>query len=163
VKKICVDKLVGEGSTSDAAREVAIASLFASKRFSVTERCEVADAVLRGAVSEKSGFKSQSEGEATSFGAAAGRADRLSAAVGAVGFGSSEKLASAETRWHASVSIRLVGKDGEILWAHSFDSPGGKTKGALADAVDRAVKQLVRDVERLQPPSVTPPPGPSAK
>jgi len=163
VKRICVDKLVAEGATADAARELAIASLFASKRFAVTEKCEAADAVLKGAVVEKSGFKSQSEGEATSFGAAGGRADRYSAAIGAVGFGSAEKLGSAETRWSASVSIRLVDKDGDVLWAHSFDSPGGKAKGALADAVERAVKQLLRDVERLSRPAGSPAENPPGK
>jgi hypothetical protein len=99
------------------------------------------------------------EGEATDFGAAAGGA-RVSgrsadAAFGALVGGSGESLYSAETRSSASLILRLTNLDGDVIWAHSQDSTGGKVKGAIADAAERAVKQLLRDVERvaLKPPA----------
>jgi hypothetical protein len=138
VRRLCIGQFAGEESDAAVAKEIAIASLYASKKFVITEKCDGADAVLKGALIEKSGFKAQSEGEGTSFAGASG---------------SAEELSSAETRRHASVSLRLVDKDGEVLWAHSFDSPGGKSKGALADAVDRTIRSLIREVEKLQKPA----------
>jgi hypothetical protein len=157
VRRLCIGQFAGEESDAAVAKEIAIASLYASKKFVITEKCDGADAVLKGALIEKSGFKAQSEGEGTSFAGASGSARGsvvgALAEFGALGLGGSEKLSSAETRRHASVSLRLVDKDGEVLWAHSFDSPGGKSKGALADAVDRTIRSLIREVEKLQKPA----------
>jgi hypothetical protein len=41
-----------------------------------------------------------------------------------------------------------VDQEGTVVWAYSQDSPGGKVKGAIADAIERAVKQLLREVEK---------------
>jgi hypothetical protein len=46
------------------------------------------------------------------------------------------------------VVLRLVDADGEVIWAYSVDSTGGKTRGAVSDAVDQGVRQLMRDVGR---------------
>ena len=55
---------------------------------------------------------------------------------------------------------RLVDKDGEILWATSLESTGGKTKGAIGDAAERAARKLLRDLERAEkqnaPPAKSP-------
>ena len=152
IKRICVEKISGEEPLAPAARELAIAGLFAAKRFVVTERCDKADAVLKGAVLERNEKRVRAEGEAADFGVAAGAASVTrtggAAAIGALAGGSSESLLSAESRTSASVILRLVDAEGIVLWAYSQDSPGGKVKGALADAVDRAVKQLLREIER---------------
>ncbi len=61
-----------------------------------------------------------------------------------------ESLSSAETKEHAVVTLRLVNKEGEVLWAVSNESSGGKTKGAIGDAADRAARRLLRDIERAE-------------
>ena len=53
VKRICVENLVGDQALVAPAKEIAIAALFASKRYTVTEKCDKADAVLKGAVLER--------------------------------------------------------------------------------------------------------------
>ncbi len=92
------------------------------------------------------------EAEATDFGVAGGSAtvnrSGGSAGFGAMLGGSRESLFSAETRASASIVLRLLDSAGTVIWAHIQDSPGGKIKAAIPDAVDCAVKQLVRDVER---------------
>lgn len=152
IKRICVDRIVGEEAVVAAARELAIAGLFSARRFAITEKCDKADAILKGAVLERGELKVRGEGEATDFGAAAGGASvgRTSgrAAFGAIAGGSGESLYSAETRASASVVLRLVDQEGTIIWAYSQNSAGGKVKGAIADAMERAVKQLLREVER---------------
>jgi hypothetical protein len=59
-------------------------------------------------------------------------------------------LFSAETGTKASVTLRLVDQEGEVIWAYTQDSAGGKNKGAVADAVERAMKQLQRDASRSE-------------
>ncbi|MFN0168655.1 MAG: hypothetical protein ACKV22_19700 [Bryobacteraceae bacterium] len=155
IKRICVDRLVGEDSMVAPAREIAIAALFAAKRFTVTEKCEKADAVLKGAVLERGERRTRAEGESANFGVAGGGASANrnsgSAGFGAVVGGSEESLYSSETRSRASVALRLVDQDGDVLWAYTQDSTGGKTKGAIADAVERTVRQLLRAMDRSLP------------
>lgn len=154
VKRICVEKISGDGTQGAQAQEMAFASLFASKRFVLTENCEKADAVIKGAVTETTDQRVRAEAEDIEFGKAVGAASASlgsgTAAVAAAHGGASETLASSETRRQVSVSLRIVDKDGEVLWAHTQESGGGKVKGPLADAVDRAVKQLVRDIEKAE-------------
>lgn len=154
VRRVCVDRFVGEEALTGAVREIASASLFALKRFRVTDNCTRADAVLKGAVLERSTKRVRGEGETTGFGKTAGAvaADRsgvVGAVVGASGL-ADEQLYSSESGSAASITLRLVTTDGDVLWAYTQDSPGGKTKGAVADAVERAVKQLEREVNRAQ-------------
>jgi len=154
IRRVCVDKFVGEEALVATVREIAIASLFSLKRFTVTEKCEKADATLKGAVIERAEKRVRAEGEAADFGVAAGGASgsrhSVTAGFGAAVGGSGESLLSAETGARASVTIRLVDADGDVLWAYTQDSPGGKTKGAVSDAVDRAIKQLQREIARSE-------------
>lgn len=153
-KKLCVETFVGAEVLAGQAREMAFASLFASKRFALTENCGKADVVMKGAVIQEGEQQVRSESESTNFGVLAGGATANSsggtAAVGASKGGSSEALTSAETVTQASVSIRIVDKEGEVIWAYTQESKGGKIKTPLADAMERAVKQLLRDLEKAE-------------
>lgn len=140
VKRVCVQGF-GEGALGVQAREMIIARLFESKRFSLTENCDKSEFVLKGSVSEKGEFTQRSEQEA------------------AAGIGG-ERLYSADQKRQATVTLRLVDKDGEILWAASLESSGGKTKGAIGDAAERAVRKFLRDLERAEKQSNTNPAKP---
>lgn len=156
VKTICIGPFVGDASQAAAAREVATSALFSTKRFKVTEKCDKADVVLKGAVLERSERRVRGEGESTNFGVAAGGAsasrNSASGGFGAAVGGSGETLYSSENRSQATVTLRLVDAEGDIVWAHTQDSPEGKTKSALVDAVERAVRQLMKEVERAEKP-----------
>jgi hypothetical protein len=51
---------------------------------------------------------------------------------------------------HAAVTIRLIDREGDIIWAITLESDGGKNKGAVGDAAERVVKRLIRDIERAE-------------
>ena len=140
VKRVCVQNF-GDDALGVQVREMVIAKLFESKRFSLTENCGKADFALKGTVIEKGEFSQRGEQE------------------GASGIGG-ERLYSTDQKKQATVTLRLVDKDGEILWASSQESTGGKTKGAIADAADRAVRKFLRDIERAEKQSTTTPAKP---
>lgn len=155
VQRVCVDKFTGEDVLTAPVREIAIAALFGLKRFAITENCARADATLKGAVLERATERVRGEGETTGFGtargvAAANRSRAVAAIAGNAGL-ADEQLYSAESGTAASVTLRLVTQDGDVLWAYTQDSPGGKSRGAVADAVERAVKQLERELNRTRP------------
>jgi hypothetical protein len=167
VKRVCVQNF-GDDALGVQAREMVIARLFESKRFSLTENCAKADFVLKGAVTERSDREFREESEGIGFGASASGSSSSGSGAGRTGTSASgsaradtrETLASSKTVQHAAVTMRLVDKDGEILWAASLESTGGKTKGAIGDAAERAARKLLRDIERAEkqdaPPAKSP-------
>ncbi len=157
VKRVCVQNF-GEDALGVQAREMVIAKLFEAKRFSLTENCEKADFVLKGSITERSDRVSRSESEGIGFGESAAAASSSGSGATRSGVAASassrgdthESLSSSEVKLQAAVTMRLVDKDGEILWAASLESAGGKTKGAIGDAADRAVRKFLRDLERAE-------------
>jgi hypothetical protein len=167
VKRICVQNF-GDDALGVQAREMVIARLFESKRFSLTENCDKADFVMKGAVTERNDRAFREESEGIGFGASASASESSGAGVNRTGTSASgsaradarETLASSENKQHAAVTMRLVDKDGEILWAASLESTGGKTKGAIGDAAESAVRKFLRDLERADKQNTTNPPKP---
>jgi hypothetical protein len=165
VKRVCVQNF-GDDALGVQAREMVIAKLYESKRFSLTENCEKADFVLKGSITERSDRVSRSESEGIGFGESAAASSSSGSGVSRSGTAASasvrgdvrESLASSEVKLQAAVTMRLVDKDGEILWAASLESTGGKTKGAIGDAADRAVRKFLRDLERAEKQNATNPP-----
>ncbi len=153
VKKVCIGQF-GVDALGAQARETIIATLFESKRFILTDADDCkeieADFTLKGSVTEQREQTHRSESEGVSFGEHASSSDRISSSSGGMQGGSHESLSSTETKEHAVVTLRLVNKEGEILWAISHESTGGKTKGAIGDAADRAARRLLRDIERAE-------------
>jgi curli biogenesis system outer membrane secretion channel CsgG len=176
VKRIYVDSF-GDDIISKELQSMIVSSLVATKRFKVTENREKADAVLKGVALEKTSQELHAYGESTSVGGAAGGSHgEISGSVvngtGTVsgssggGFvarhmGISDSSASTETIDRARISIRLVNPDGDVIWTTTQESKGAKYKGASADVADLCVKQLLRDVARLEG-TVGTPPAPAA-
>jgi len=152
VKTICVSSFAADPAVVELAREIAFSALFSGKRFRITEKCENAEAVLKGAVVERSEVRVRGESEGVEFCSALGGAtvsgNSGSAAIGGVRGGNAEGLYSSENRSQATVTLRLVDSEGEVIWAFTQESPQGKNKSAVADAVDRAIRQLFKEVER---------------
>jgi hypothetical protein len=165
VKRICVQNF-GDDPLGVQAREMVIAKLFESKRFSLTENCEKADFVLKGSITERSDRVSRSESEGIGFGESVAASSTTGAGISRTGVAASasargdahESLASSEVKQQAAVTMRLVDKEGEILWAASLESAGGKTKGAIGDAAERAVRKFLRDLERAEKQYTASPP-----
>ncbi len=153
VKRVCIGEF-GRDVLGVQAREMIIATLFESKRFILTDADDCkeieADFTLKGSVAEQREQVHRSESEGVSFGARASSSDRVSSSSGGMQGAGHESLSSSEIKEHAVVTLRLVNKEGEVLWAISHESTGGKTKGAIGDAADRAARRLLRDIERAE-------------
>jgi hypothetical protein len=154
VRRVFVDRITG-GETAAQMREILISSLEATNLFILTENQERADAFLRGGsedlvftdvhtssdslnahanVSLRSGTYSK-----TSSGQAAG-----------VGVGESESDRSAERRHEAIAAVRLVSKDGDVIWATTQESTGAKFRGASSDVAEKITAKLREDFEKAR-------------
>ena len=157
VKRIFVDSF-GDDQISKELQSMIVSALVSSKRFKVTENRERADAILKGAALEKTSQELHAYGESTAVGAASGGAHaEINGASGSSGggfiarhMGTSDSSVNTETINEARVAVRLVNTDGDVIWTSTQESKGAKYKGSSADAADRCVKQLIKDVEKLE-------------
>ena len=165
VKRIYVDSF-GDDSISKQVQAMVINSLSESKRFIITENKDKADAVLKGTALEKTSQEFHAMGEGTAVASAAGShhgsvSGSFVNGTGSVSGSSSggfaahaartdDSVASTETINDARVAVRLVDKDGDVIWTSTQESTGAKYKGAAADVADQVVKKLLRDLEKLQ-------------
>ncbi len=161
VKRIYVDSF-GDDPISKEMQSMIVSALVASKRFVVTENRDRADTVLKGVALEKTSQELHAFGENTSVSSAAGgHHAEINGSNGTVtgtsngGFaaksaGIGDSSINTETIDRARVAIRLVNIDGDVIWTTTQESKGAKYKGASADAADMCVKQLVRDVARVE-------------
>jgi curli biogenesis system outer membrane secretion channel CsgG len=141
VKRIYVESF-GDDVISKELESMVVSSLAKTKRFTVTENRERADAVLKGVALENTSQELHAYHEGT----AAGR--------GAI----SDSSAHTETVNDAKLSVRLVSPDGDVIWTSTQESKGAKYKGSSADVADKCVKQLLRDVEKLEGTGTAPTP-----
>jgi hypothetical protein len=150
VKRIYVDSF-GDDTVSKEMQSILVVALVASKRFIVTENRERADATLRGVALERTHQELHAFNDSTVAGRSA----------------ISDSSASTETTEKARISLRLINPDGDVIWTTTQESKGAKYKGASADVADMCVKQLMRDVAKLeagttqQPSGASVPPAPS--
>ena len=61
--------------------------------------------------------------------------------------GEQESARIAERRHEATAAVRLVSKDGDVLWSTTQESLGAKFRGAAADVAEKITRQLVKDYE----------------
>ncbi len=163
VRRVFVDRFSG-GETAAQMRDMIINALQGSKLFTITENQEKADAVLRGSGEDlvfneshtssdslnvhSSMSTSQSEEDAALHGGTR-TDDRATRSMG-LGAGDSESSHSVERRHEANAAVRLVNKDGDVIWSTTQESMGGKFHGASADVADKITKRLTEDFERAK-------------
>ena len=165
VKRVYVDRLTG-GETAAQMRDLIISSLQGSKLFVVTENAERADAFLRGAAEDlvyTDNFQSSegvsarvggAERDASSsgsrFNGGGGSVSRSVARSLSAGVGENESTNIHERKHEAMATVRLVNKDGDVMWSTTQESNGAKFRGASADVADKITRQLTADLERLR-------------
>ena len=154
IRRVFVDRIAG-GETAAQMREILISSLEASKLFILTENQERADAFLRGG-SEDLVFtdvhtSSDSLNAHLNLAVRSGAYTKGSSGQSAgVGLGESESDHSAERRHEAIAAVRLVSKDGDVIWATTQESQGAKFRGASADVAEKITAKLKEDFERAR-------------
>jgi hypothetical protein len=159
VSRVYVDRLTG-GATAAQMRDLIITALQGSKLFVITENEERADAVLRGAAEDllfTDKFNSsdslsahsnagQNSGSSRSTGTASSRSGRY----GGLSLSENESSHIEERKHEAMATVRLVNKDGDVIWSTTQESLGGKFRGASADVAERIAKKLAADVEQAR-------------
>ena len=163
VHRVYVDLLTG-GESSLKLRDLLITSLQSTKVFIITENQEKADATLKG-TGQDTAFtetfqSSENVNGRSSLSLPLGNSSnsRLSnrTSTGS-GVGENESRRTEERKHEAIATVRLVSKDGDVLWSTTQESPGGKFLGAAADVADRVAKKLAADVRVARHEG--PPPG----
>ena len=152
IRRVYVDHLTG-GDTAAQMRDILLSSLESSNLFVLTENPERADVTLKGAAEDlvftEVHTSSDSLNARTNVGAGKSTSNSRGAYAG-FGVGESESEHSSERRHEAVAAVRLVNKDGDVMWATTQESTGAKFRGASADVADRITKQLMAEFERLK-------------
>jgi hypothetical protein len=163
VRRVFVDRFTG-GETAAQMRDMIISSLQNSKLFVITENQDKADTILRGSAEDlvfnevhtssdglnvHSNLGSTTDNEESALRGGTRTEDRTGRTMG-VGAGDNESSHSVERRHEANAAIRLVNKDGDVIWSTTQESNGGKFRGSSADVADKITKRLTDDYERAR-------------
>jgi hypothetical protein len=162
IKRVYVEPLAGN-DTAEAIRQLLIGSLQKSHLFVMTDNPDRADAVLRGAANDKDytdAFDSQESLNArTSGGAYSGSSSRTrsTGGYGGLSVGENESHHIRERKHEAYATVRLCNRDGDVLWATTQESHGGKFRGASEDVAEKVAHQLRLDyLKAAEPPAGKP-------
>jgi hypothetical protein len=154
MKRVFVDRF-GGGETASQIRDMVIASLQSAGLFVLTENQERADVILKGSgedlvfTDQHNTSDSLNVHASTSAGSST-RGYSSSHSSDGIGVGENESSHITERKHEAAVSVRLVNREGDVIWSTTKESQGGKFRGASADVADKILKQLVQDVERAR-------------
>jgi hypothetical protein len=152
VRRVFVDRLTG-GETAAQMREILLSTLQGTKLFVVTEKEERADAVLRGGAEDLVYSEVHNSSDGVNARADGGSGKASSSSRGAymgMGVGTNESEHSTERRHEAIAAVRLVNKDGDVIWATVQESIGAKFRGASADVAEKITGKLKEDFERAR-------------
>ncbi len=151
IRRVHVDRLTG-GETAAQMRELLVSSLDGAKLFVLTENPDRADAILRGGAEDLiyTELHASSEGINVRANAGTSRSTRSGGVYGGVGVGENESSRSEERRHEAVAAVRLVNKEGDVIWSTTQESQGGKFRRASTDVADRITKKLIEDYARAK-------------
>jgi len=165
IRRVFVDRLTG-GETAAQMRDLLISSLQGSKLFVITENEERADFFLRGAAEDlvytdqfqssegvnvhagEGGSNSNSSG--TRFNGAGGNISRSASRNMQLTLGENESVNIHERRHEALATVRLVNREGDVIWSTTQESNGAKFRGASADVADKITRALVFEYDRAR-------------
>jgi hypothetical protein len=152
IRRVYVDRLTG-GETAAQMRDILLSSLEGTNLFVLTENVERADATLKGAAEDLvfTEVHTSSDGinAHTNFGTGRTTSNSRGANAG-FGVGENESDHSSERRHEAVAAVRLVNKEGDVIWATTQESMGAKFRGASTDVADKITVKLKEDFARAR-------------
>jgi hypothetical protein len=154
IKRVYVDKLDGD-ETALQMRDMIISALQQTHLFIVTENEQRADAFLRGSSEDLVFTDTHSSSDGVnahvnaSTGSSAYKGGSFNKSAGA-SLGETESSHSAERKHEATAAIRLVNKDGDVIWSSTQESQGGKFQGSMADVADKLTRKLADDIVKAR-------------
>lgn len=156
IRRLYVDQL-GPAEGADELRSILMSSLMRDHLFVLTENEERADAFLRGAASdvifeEEHDASDSINGHVQTSTAIGGSpyGARSSSRGASASVGENEHARSTERRHQSMAAVRLVNRDGDVLWATTQESGGAKFRGATADVADKVARALADDVRQAR-------------
>lgn len=153
VRRIYIAILTG-GDAALQIRDLLMTSLHNSKQFVITEDEDKADATLKGAGDDDvftdtfqstEGIDAHSQISSGSSQGLRNYANSSSSHSGGLSIGENDSRRTEERKHEAIATVRLVGKDGDVIWSATAESLGAKFMGASADVADKIAKRLVTD------------------
>jgi hypothetical protein len=161
MKRVFVDRF-GGGETASQIRDMVITSLQSGGLFTITENEENADVVLKGSGEDLVFTDQHTSSDSLHINAVGGsgsstRGYTSSRSNSGIGVGENESSHIVERKHEATASVRLVNREGDVIWSATKESRGGKFRGASADVADLILKQLVQDVDKARASSARQP------
>jgi hypothetical protein len=156
VRRIFVDTLTG-GESALRIRDLLMSKLQNSKLFIVTEDESRADAVLKGAGEDtvftdlfQSSDNINAHTQVSVPGSQSTSNKQSGRAFGGISIGENESHRTEKRKHEAIVTVRLVNRDGDVIWSTTQESFGGKFMGASADVADKVTRRLVADYSKAK-------------
>jgi hypothetical protein len=154
IKRVFVEQLNG-GDSAYQIRDLIVTSLQNSKLFVVTENRERADVVMRGSAGDttfEDTFQSSDNINARAYiGTGTATVSKNNKSTRAdMSVGQNESARINERKHEAIATVRLINKDGDVIWSTTQESLGGKFRGASADVADKITRQLAADIEKAK-------------
>jgi hypothetical protein len=158
IRRVYVDRLTG-GETAAQMRDILISSMAGSDLFILTENPDKADVTLRGAAEDlvfsDVHTSNDSINAKLNFGGSrsanqVGSGSTRSNQTAGMGVGESDSDHSSERRHEAIAAVRLVNKDGDVIWSTTQESLGAKFRGASSDVAEKITAKLKEDFERAR-------------
>lgn len=161
MKRVFVDRF-GGGETASQIRDMVISSLQSGGLFTITENEEKADVVLKGSGEDLVFTDQHTSSDSLHINAVGGsgsstRGYTSSRSNSGIGVGENESSHIVERKHEATASVRLVNREGDVIWSATKESRGGKFRGASADVADLILKQLIQDVDKARASSIKQP------
>jgi hypothetical protein len=146
---------LGGGETAQHIRDMMIASLQRSGLFVLTENPDKADAILRGSAEDLVFTDTFQSSESLNARLSASLPDGINGSKTArrtmsAGVGESESTRIAERKHEAAAAVRLVNREGDVIWSTTQESLGAKFRGASADVANKIIRQLRLDYNRAR-------------
>ena len=167
VKRVYVEKF-GGGNGADQIRDMVIAALQRTNLFVLTENPDRADTLLRGSAEDMvytenfqstDGITARLSPVGTGNSTLGRSTSRLTAGVS---IGDNESIRQQDRKHEASASVRLVNRDGDVIWSTIQESQGAKFRSAAADVADRISRQLAADFTKIRERRLTAEASPAA-
>jgi hypothetical protein len=151
IHRVYVDRLTG-GETAAQMRDILISSMAGSELFILTEKEEKADVTLRGAAEDLvfSDVHTSQDSVNARANIGSGKSANQRPVSAGLTVGENESDHSSERRHEAVAAVRLVNKDGDVIWSTTQESLGAKFRGASADVADKITAKLKEDFERAK-------------
>ncbi len=160
IHRLYVDRLTG-GETAAQMRDMLVSALESSNLFTITENQERADVILKGAAEDLiyTDVHNTSEGINARNNVGSSRGEKSGGYYGAsnnnslsvgLGIGETESSHIEERKHEAVAAVRLVNKDGDVIWSTTQESQGAKFRRASTDVADRIAKKLIEDYQRAK-------------